>query len=578
MSEKKQRGARELLRDLWPYFREQKWQMMFVSLSAALISGVTVANVHLLRHFLNQLVAGADPAFLWWALAVFGATNVLSGFAIFLQTLWSNSIRQRLELRVKEDVFKKFNSFSLDFYSKKTSGALLNQINNETVSLQTGFNSLTNLVQDTVLLVGMAITAFHLQPVFTLYTLIAIPLVVWPTNQLSKRLYSSAKSMQIDSVRVNHTILENLQGFRIVRIFQGEGRQLARFKEVQQRLFDTYIQFTKNLGAVNAVTSTASLLATGIVLYMGGLAVIGGQMLVGDLIAFMAAIGSMYGPVTRYLRLVSSVQQVSGASENLFETLKTEPTVRDTGTRELIESPEAIQFENVSFRYSEIPGGFRLDNVSLTARRGEILTILGPSGHGKSTILNLLPRFYDPTAGRITVDGVDIRNYRISSWRSNIAMVAQEMFLFNETIFDNISYGRAGATMDEVVAAAKLAFAHDFIQKLPEGYSTNVGERGFMLSEGQKQRIAIARAFLKDAPVLILDEPTSALDVDAEEAVVKALQRLMENRIVLLVTHRLTMLSERSKVVVIEDGRISKTSVMHERVAHLRAPARARAT
>jgi ATP-binding cassette, subfamily B, bacterial MsbA len=393
----------------------------------------------------------------------------------------------------------------------------------------------------------------------TIAVIVVAPLASTIMRRFSRRSSKAARGAMAETSALSTAIMESLDGVRIVKIENREAYEEERVAEVVQRRQTHLIKGANARAFAAPSTELVMTLVTAVVLYYAGFRSQQGHMTAGAFVAFMAALAMG----SQSLRQVANLQTVFAegmtAARRLFAALDVEPEVRErAGAGELALTEGAVRLENVGFRY-EGDGPAILNGVSLEARRGETVALVGPSGGGKSTILNLIPRFYDPTGGRVTLDGVDVRDVTLKSLRSQIALVTQEAFLFDDTIRANIAYACPDASAEAVEQAAREAAAHDFILALPKGYDTQVGEAGARLSGGQRQRIAIARAFLKDAPILLLDEATSALDTESEAQVQVALKRLMAGRATILIAHRLSTVRGADRIYVIDKGRIVET-------------------
>lgn len=401
-----------------------------------------------------------------------------------------------------------------------------------------------------------------------LVSLTVLPFVLLPTARLGKRIRRSTRRAQDEAAQMSEILQEGFSGHAVVKSFTAEPMESAKFRRAAQRFRQASLRYI----AMQALPSP-------IIEFFGAVTIVGlltyareqikaGQMTTGDFMSFVTALLLLYEPVKRLAGIHNIFQQAAGASQRVFEYLDRRPLVSEKpGARTLDGFRHSIEYDHVSFQYPDAPNGAVLQDITLRVNKGEVVAVVGPSGAGKTTLAALLVRFYDPTAGAIRIDGADIREYTLKSLRRQIAMVGQETFLFNDTVEANIRYGRPEATKDEVIEAARAALADDFIRELPQGYDTVVGERGAKLSGGQRQRLAIARALLKNAPILILDEATSQLDTESEMLVQRALANLMANRTVIVIAHRLSTIRRADRIVVLSQGRISETGTHEELVA-----------
>jgi subfamily B ATP-binding cassette protein MsbA len=355
----------------------------------------------------------------------------------------------------------------------------------------------------------------------------------------------------------------------VVKAFTAENYESRRFREASNRLFRTNVRYVLQQGLSSPVIDFCAALTIVGLLHYARLQIKGGTFTAGTFTSFLTALLMLLEPLKRLVGIYNIFQQALGASQKVFEYLDHKETVVDApGAPRLAGFRDHIVFENVAFHYPGSPNGFRLQGLNLEVKAGEVVALVGPSGGGKTTIANLVPRFYDPSAGSVQIDGRDVRSFSLAGLRDQIGLVAQDTFLFNDTVANNIAYGRQGVAAAAIRAAADTALAHDFIMRLPEGYETVIGDRGVKLSGGQRQRLSIARALLKNAPILILDEATSHLDTESEMLVQKALANLMEHRTVIVIAHRLSTIRRADKIVVLEKGQIRETGSHEELISH----------
>jgi len=385
---------------------------------------------------------------------------------------------------------------------------------------------------------------------------------------LSQRLRSFAKKGQVSMGNMTMLLQETIQGNRVVKAFGMEAYEEQRFGEENERLFRLYMKGTRIRAFTNPMMEVLAAFGIAGVVWYGGHSVIVGGRTQGAFLAFLGAVLLLYEPFKGLAKTNTAIQQALGAAERVMELLDTPADVADRpGARPLLGIRQGIRFVNVGFAYEHEPV---LSGIDLEIRRGEVVALVGQSGGGKSTIADLIPRFYDVLQGCIAIDGIDIREYTLASLRAQMAIVTQHTFLFNDTVRNNIAYGDVGKDMEAIVAAARAAHAHAFIMELPDGYDTVIGELGVKLSGGQRQRLAIARALLKDAPILVLDEATSALDNESERLVQAALETLMRNRTTLVIAHRLSTIRRADRIVVVARGQIVEQGT-HEQLLALNA-------
>jgi len=461
---------------------------------------------------------------------------------------------------IRNDVFSRILYQPLRFFDRNPTGELMSRISADIERIQSAASdTLAEALKQSAIAVFMIGTILYIDWHLTLASLVLIPLVLYPTAWFGRRLRSLSRSNQKEMADMSNVMYEAFSGNRIVKAFLMEKVENRRFAAVTQRLFRTNLRQRMTHALSSPLMETLEVLAiAAYVIY----AKTQGRPEV--MVAFIVIVAQLYDAVRRMSGISNSFQQGFGASDRIFEIMGTD-TEPDTGRLELQPIRDRIEFQNVNFEYAaNVPV---LLNVSFSVRRGEVVAIVGSSGAGKSTLVNLLPRFFDVTGGRIRIDGVDIRECTLASLRRQIAVVTQDVILFDDTIESNIAYGDPLASPDSIHAAASAALVDDFVSEFPERYGTRIGERGLRLSGGERQRISIARAILKNAPILILDEATSSLDSESEVYVQRALQNLMEGRTTIVIAHRLSTIRRADRIIVLSDGRIEESGTHEELVA-----------
>ncbi len=461
------------------------------------------------------------------------------------------------EFRTK--VYSHLQRLSLRYYQDKQTGQLMSRTINDTATFESLIaHVLPELAVNFAILIGVAVILFSLNWKLALLTLIPMPFLIWVVAEYTRRVRPAFRQAQQSLAALNAVVQDNLSGMKEIQAFTQERRETARVTEQALVYSRAIVNAIKLSSIFNPAADFLAGLGTVMVVWLGGRFILDNRIPIADLVAFVLYLSTFYQPVSTLSRLNESLQQAVAGAERVFEVLDTESEVQEApGARELAECHGLIEFRDVSFRYIEDQPV--LEEISFEARPGEMIALVGPTGVGKTTIASLIPRFYDPQKGTVVIDGHDVRDLTLRSLRSHIGMVLQDVFLFNGTVKENILYGRPGATDEEIVAAAKAANAHEFIAELPQGYDTQIGERGLKLSGGQKQRLSIARAVLKDSPILILDEATSSVDTETEIQIQEALERLIKDRTTVVIAHRLSTVQNADKLIVLEDGRIIET-------------------
>jgi ATP-binding cassette, subfamily B, bacterial MsbA len=475
----------------------------------------------------------------------------------FGQSYLNDYIGLRIINDVRNALNRHFQSLSLSFFHRHTTGALIARVNSDVGLLRFAItDAVASFMKDAVSLVALVIVAFLKDWVLASIAFIVFPASVLPVMRLSRRIKRFTRRGQISTGTLTAILQESIQGNRIVKAFGMEGYEDQRFRQENWRLFRQSLRASRTKAIVAPSMELLASFAIGGVVWYGGWSVIGGGRTQGEFMAFMAAMFLMYQPFKGLTKTYTAVHQGLAGAERVFEILDEMPEIQNKpDARDVKPFSMQIQFHDVSFAYNDTPV---LKHIDLTIGVGQMIALVGMSGVGKSTLVDLIPRFYDVKSGRITLDGVDIRDLTVRSLRAQIGIVSQHTFLFNDSVKNNIAYGDPARTVDDVIAAAKAANAHEFICALPKGYDSVIGELGMQLSGGQRQRLAIARALLKDAPILILDEATSSLDAESERSVQEALENLITTRTTIVVAHRLSTIRRADRIVVLVDGTIAE--------------------
>ncbi len=477
--------------------------------------------------------------------------------ATYFQTYWMAYISSRLTIDIRVELYRHVQHLSLTFFEKYRQGDIMSRILSDIGAIENVIRStFTSFIPQTLTLIGVLIYLLVLNWQLTMITFIILPVFIFIVQRFASRLRKLSSKIQRKNADITSVLAESLAAVRIVKAFAMENFEVKRFIRENERNFRLSMQNVRVSAIQEPVIALLQFLSIVVVLWYGGRLVVLGQMDIANLIAFFTGILLLIDPVLALSRVYTQINSAFSSSERVFSILDMVPDVKDKKHALVIDKIEGeICFKDVSFQYNATEQ-MVLHNINVKIKSGETVALVGPSGAGKTTFINLIPRFYDVTSGSITVDGHDLRDLQTFSLRSQIGIVPQESILFSGSIESNIAYGKIGATRKEIVEAARKANAEEFILKMKNGYVSRVGERGQKLSGGQKQRIAIARAILKDPRILILDEATSSLDNESEKLVQEALDRLMENRTTLVIAHRLSTVINADRILVLENGQI----------------------
>jgi len=499
--------------------------------------------------------------------AVLGA-YLVKGAGRFGQSYLMAAVGERVIARIRRELYAHIQGMPLSFFASLHSAELMTRVVSDVNRLaRLSSTVLVMAVRHVATIVALLVVMFAREWVLALIAVAIFPAAGVTVRALGRKLYTINKRTQEKIAELNVVLQESFAGTKIVKAFGRERLEQERFDEVNDRLLRLALKNQRTDQAAEPLMEVMGAVGLMGALWYGGYRVISGALTPGEFFSFTAAVLLLYGPVRQLSRMVNTVQQSLGSVERVFEVVDTPPAIVDApGAHVLDGFTDRIAFEGVSFRYPETPEP-ALRDITLEVHKGELVALVGMSGAGKTTLMDLLPRFHDVSAGRITVDGHDVRDVTVASLRALMGIVTQETLLFHDSIEYNIAYGKPGATREEIDRAARMAQAHEFIAALPEGYAAQVGERGVKLSGGQRQRLAIARAFLKDPPILILDEATSDLDAESEFLVQQALSELMKRRTVLVIAHRLATVKNADRVVVVHGGRLAETGTHDELMA-----------
>jgi ATP-binding cassette, subfamily B, bacterial MsbA len=506
-----------------------------------------------------------------WTMVAFGiiAVFLIKGVCDYAGNYLVNFVGFSVVTDLRQKVFDRVLHQDAQFFETNSTGRLMSSIMNDIEKIQLATSHiLADWMRQLFTVIGLLCVVLQTDWKLGVVSLSVLPFVLIPTIRIGKRIRRTTRTTQDYAADLNQILQETISGHSVVKSFGAEDAESNRFNAAANRLKRSNLRYVLQQALASPLIEFfAALTIVGLLTYARS-QIKAGAMSTGAFTSFVTALLMLYEPVKRLTGIHNIFQQALGASNKVFEYLDGQQTVQEKPQAvRLAKFEKAITFDAVSFRYPTSSDGLVLDSLKLTVKAGEVVALVGPSGAGKTTLANLVPRFYDVTGGRILIDGRDLRDFTLASVRNKIGIVAQETFLFNETVANNIGYGRPEATRAEIEAAARSALADEFICKLPDGYDTPIGERGLKLSGGQRQRISIARALLKNAPILILDEATSHLDSESEALVQRALANLMANRTVIVIAHRLSTVRRADKIVVLDRGNIVESGKHDDLVA-----------
>lgn len=527
----------------------------FMLLSAGLTAAFAVA----IEPVIDDVLTAGELNRVWLLGGAVLAIFIMRGFATYWHTILMNRVGQTIVGKIQHDMVSRFLDLDLNFFHSHPSGQLISRVVND-VNVMRGAvtDGITGIGKNLVTLVFLIGVMFYQDWFLSALVFLIFPFTAVFVAWVGRRLRKMSGRIQEDMAKLSDMLSQIFQGIRLVKAYGMEGHEKDRTEIAVGKVRDLTIKSVRVNNLSTPVNETlVGIVVFGIIVY-GGYQVAQGHSTAGQLLSFITAFSMSYEPMKRLAKLNSSFQMGLGAAERVFDMIDTMPQVQEMpGAKVVTYDRPDITFENVEFHYDAAEKK-ALGGVSFTLYGGTVTAIVGPSGGGKTTIMNMIPRFFDPTAGRILINNDDIRTLSLASLRQNIALVSQDITIFDDTVWANIGYGKKGAYQDEIIKAAIAAEADDFIRRLPQGYDTQLGEEGLKLSGGQKQRIAIARAILRNAPILLLDEATSALDNEAERAIQNTLAELQKGRTTLVIAHRLSTVQSADQIIVIEQGRIAE--------------------
>jgi len=547
---------KHLIKRCLSYFGPYKVKIIIAFISMAIVAAATAATAYLIQPAMDDIFINKDREALKLVPIAFILVMLIKGVFRFLQTYLMNSTGLLVLERLRNDLFSKIICLPMDFFEESQVGMLMSRILNDVVEIRASLPSFIMMIREAFTIVCLMGLVFYRDPYLASFAVLVLPLAIYPFFYFGRKLRKLGRKNQSKISDINALLQESFSGVKVIKAFANENRETAKFENENNRLVTIAIKEILNSELSSRIMEIVGAFGIGLVLWYGGAQVIDGHSTPGTFFSFIAALVMLYEPIKKMNSSNIAIQRALAGAERVFEILDSPIiNVEKGGSVELENNFSKLEIKNLTFSYSSSEAPV-LDDINLDVEVGQKVAIVGPSGSGKTTLVNLIPRFYDAEQGEIMLNGRPVNEYTLKSLRLNIGMVSQETFLFNSSVQDNISYVSVDSDPKNVRECAETAFAHEFIEKLPEGYDTIVGERGVRLSGGQKQRLTIARALFKNPPLLILDEATSALDTEAERIVQMALENLMKDRTSIVIAHRLSTVLSADVIVVMEKGKI----------------------
>ncbi len=550
-------GNRHLLRRCVAYFWPYHWQILIAFLSAIVVSSTTGATAYLVKPAMDGIFINGDKdALILIPLAYFGVI-ILKNIARFAQTYIMNITGLKILHQLRSELFSKILVLSIRFFEESRVGMLMSRVLGDVNGIRESVPSMIMVVREFFTCIGLIGVVLYQDWKMAIIALLVLPVLCYPVILFGKRLRKIGRKLQVQGADINSVAEECLSNIRLIKAFHAEEDEIKSFTKESRGILGLSKKQVLASELSSRIMEIVGGIAVSFVLWYGGTRVLSGEATPGTFFSFVAALIMLYEPIKKMNEANKTIQRSLASAERVFGLLDSERILPEEGGESLFESPlKSLEIKNISFSYPTASEP-AIRDLNLTVQGGERVAIVGPSGSGKTTLVNLLPRFYDADKGSIHMNGMDIADYDLGSLRRCIGIVSQDPMLFNTTIRANIAYGQEGVTDGEIQEAARAAYAHEFIEKLPDGYDSVCGVRGVKLSGGQKQRITIARALLKNPALLILDEATSALDTQAERIVQKALDNLIKSRTSIVIAHRLSTVLNADKIVVMSKGEIN---------------------
>ena len=548
------------------------WQLMIISaISMLAITALNLLGPRLIMDLVAILTGDFNEtsmSAIWKIAAILAATYLLRILFRFLNNYLSHKAAWNLVADMRVLIYDHLQKLSLRFYQDKQTGQLMSRTTNDTATFEMLIaHAVPDLLSNILVVIGVTAILFTMNVYLALLTLMPIPFLVYGSWFFVKKVRPNFRTAQSNLAELNATLQDNISGMKEIQIFNQQPREKNRIRKSANSYASAILHALKISAVFHPTVEAISSLGTVIVVVFGGWLALQHSLSVSDIVGFLLYLSLFYQPISALARVTEDLQLAIAGADRVFEVLDIEPDIKDNpGAVDISKCKGEITFKDVSFSY--LPSTPVLQHINFTAEQGKMIALVGPTGVGKTTVISLIARFYEPVSGSILLDGKDLKDITLSSLRNQISIVLQDIFLFNGSVAENIAYGSKAATVEEIINAAKTARAHEFISEMPEGYDTVIGERGVKLSGGQKQRLSIARAVLRNTPILIFDEATSAVDVETEEKIQQAIQELALSRTIIVVAHRLSTIKRADNILVIHDGKIAEQGNHSELLAY----------
>lgn len=548
----------ESLNSFLDYSFRYKWSMLGVIALSAVTSMAGAVPAWLSKYLIDDVFVNKNRQMMYWVITGVVVSTIIKVVTSYYAQISSSYVTETIRREIRLDIFRHLQNLPLDYFKKNKLGDIMARLNGDSGALGTIGFTLFEMLKELIAVLALLFRMFQVDWILALLSLTVFPFIITMVKSYTKKIRKAGRIRQDTFGQVASFMQEALSGVQVIKAFNRKEMMVDRYYALSQDEFKKSFRSRKIKAKVNPINEVMATIMIALVALYGGYNIIRGHITAGDLVSFITAVGLMQQPLKRLIDKNNSIQEALPSADRVIEMMDIPQEVEYFGEKkELFSSVDTVEFENLWFKYEE-EGKWILKDLNFKVNKGDVVALVGKSGSGKTTLVGLIPRFYEVNKGCIKINGTDVKNYSINEYRSHIGIVPQETFLFSGTIAENLKFGRDDVTEEEVIAAAKMANAYDFIIALEKGFGTEVGERGVLLSGGQKQRIAIARALIQNPQIMILDEATSALDTESERLVQTALDKLMENRTTFVIAHRLSTIVNATKIVVMDDGEIKE--------------------